>query len=169
MYDKNDPPEVKAALLAAVLAAIALHTELGLAAGHTPDPLPESVPDTDAANTWRQAMAELARVTDVDTLRVENAVRHSLYVYFVHAEQVHEDMERGCPDHLEVHDLCHGDFGELALPFMVYMGMTRQEFLAYLVKIHQEQRPECPGFTATEAALAGCTTQGRGDRLVPWH
>lgn len=166
MYDKDDTPEVMAALLAAMRAAIAWYQAAGAPGLALP---PDSDPPTREEAAWRAAVAELARVGNEDPEKVEYNLRGNFMFYAHTVRSLHRDMDRACPNHREVADLCHGPFGELYLPFTDYMGMTNTEFLDFVVQLHRERHPGCAGFTATEAALAGCTTAGRRDLLVPWQ
>ncbi|HKX73617.1 MAG TPA: hypothetical protein VJM32_06360 [Candidatus Saccharimonadales bacterium] len=167
MYDKDDPAEVKAAMLAAMRASIAWHKATGSAGPHLParSGFLASAEETD----WGHAVATLASVGNEDVNKVEENIRGNFTFYHVTVDRLHRDMERACPHHQVVTMFCAGVFGELHLPFIDYMGMSHQEFLDFVLALHKERRPDCPGFTATEAALSDtCVGLLRLDEVQQW-
>jgi hypothetical protein len=155
MYDKNAPAAVKAARLMALRAAVAwaMHYQM-----------PRILPDLDgkypeAESSFSDSVRELALAAK-DTPAKAEAIARGAYAFLMFSmRQVNEEVQGECPNHPLEQDLCHGTFAELFPNMAEDFGMTPEEALDYLTGIHRITQVQCAGFTATPAALAGCTAR----------
>ncbi len=162
LYNNTDPT-VNVAVIEAIKALIAWQTAAG-------DPLPNQT-GSEEEQAWTRTTAVVAATTGLPQDVVETSLKGSRGFWWNTIESLHRDMERACPDHIAVADFCHGVFGELHLP-LSERGMSNEGFLVYVVTLHKQRRPGCPGFTATAEALARDPHHGATRTWVEeneWH
>lgn len=166
MYVVNTDPAVQAATFACLRASITWARAAQRMGMFLPAPDPESTLEEQA---WHLAVK--ARTGLSDRMTVEQASEHTHHGYMVFYTlniELLAATSYGCPNHLPIQDLCHGAFGKMYAVLNQHCGLDCSRFLEFMCELHRDQSRDCLGFSATTEALAGCTTDGRPDRIYPW-
>jgi hypothetical protein len=162
MYDEDATPEVKAARLMALKLSVAWAIELRL-----PHRLPETTASDNATTVWNgeepwlKGVRELATIAGTSMTDTELTVRRD-YLFVLNAvDTLNRRVGHECPGHPRLTDLCHGPVADFFPGLPEQFGMTTAYAVMYITALHRLKALQCPGFTATPAALAGCPDDPR--------